>query len=239
MRVLVTRPQTDAAPLLALLEARGHEPLAAPLLHVHFDANATVDLTDVQAVLLTSANGARALAGATAERKTPLLTVGGATASAVRDAGFVSVTSADGDLPALAGLARRVLDPAKGRLVHIAGRDVAGDLVAALPEFSVDRFVLYRAETVSEVPAALREALTNGAIDAALFYSPRTAATFVRLLEADELAPRCRTVMAVCLSGAVANALRGLAFQEVVVADRPDQDHLLAALDTIAIAGDD
>ena len=58
---------------------------------IRFDEDARFDLSGVQAILLTSANGARALAAAApdaAARRLPVLAVGCATARAARDAGF-------------------------------------------------------------------------------------------------------------------------------------------------------
>ena len=236
MRVLVTRPQGDAVSVAALLAARGHEAVVAPLLTVTFDKGAAVDLTGVQAVLLTSANGARALAAASDERNIRVLAVGAATAATANLLEFRDVASADSDITGLADLVRNTLDPGGGRLLHVAGRDVAGDLAASLPDFRVERKVLYRAQTAEDVPTALRDALASGDVRAALFYSPRTAATFARLANSAGLGQHCAPMAAVCLSAAVANALEDLPFREVVVAEYPDQDHLLAALDAVANA---
>ena len=62
MKVLVTRPEADAAPIAAELAARGHTVMIEPLLTIVPKPDAVVDLSDVQALALTSANGARVLA---------------------------------------------------------------------------------------------------------------------------------------------------------------------------------
>ena len=235
MRVVVTRPHGDCAAVVALLSARGHDAVIAPLLSITFDHQTRIDLSGVRAVLLTSANGARALATATTCRDCLLFAVGAATAAAAADAGFNRVISANGDVAGLAGMVRAELMPEGGRLLHVAGQDVAGDLVALLPEFRVERAVLYRALAADSLPDVLRHALVDGAADAVLFYSPRTAATFARLVDSAGLGHHCATLLAVCLSPAVADALQALKFRDIRVAARPDQDSLLAALDAVSI----
>src|SRR5690348_17868695 len=74
MRVLITRPEREAMALAQALGQRGHTPVIAPLFQLHFrrppdDFAAT--LAASQAVLLTSVNGARALAEATQHRTKP------------------------------------------------------------------------------------------------------------------------------------------------------------------------
>ena len=113
------------------------------------------------------------------------------------------------------------------------GRDVAGDLAQLLPEFQVERAVLYRARAAEMLPAALRQALVEGWAEAALFYSPRTAATFVRLVDSAGLVHHCATLSAVCLSPTVADALQPATFRDITVAAQPDQDSILALLDAV------
>lgn len=232
LRVLVTRPRPDAEETSRLLAAQGVEAVIAPLLEISDIEGAALGLEGVQAVLATSANGARALARATPRRDVPLFAVGDASAEVAANAGFSSVTSANGDVAALAELVRESLDPGAGALLHAAGSAVAGDLAGDLARngFEVRRVQLYRAQTVDTLPDAARGALVEGTIDAVLFYSPRTAARFAELVAAAGLQRSCRQLVACCLSAAVAEALAPLPFARVRVAATPDQDALFVVL---------
>lgn len=232
MRLLLTRPREDAEPLAAELRRAGHEVLIEPMLEIRPLPDARLDLGGVQAALLTSANGARALAAATARRDLPVCAVGDATARAARSAGFADVASADGDVGALAALVRARLDPAAGRLLHVAGSAVAGDLSGALADagFAVDRAVLYEARKAAALSPACRAALKDGRLDAALFFSPRSAAAFVRLADTAGLAGACRRLSALCLSRAVADAAGVVPWRGISVAIRPTQADLLDLL---------
>ncbi|MEP1029540.1 MAG: uroporphyrinogen-III synthase, partial [Alphaproteobacteria bacterium] len=112
-RILVTRPEQDAAATAARLRDLGHDPLITPLMAVRFLPGPPLDLAGVQALLVTSANGARALAARQAGSNIPLpvLAVGDATARAARDLGFPDVESAGGDVDDLARLAAERLRP--------------------------------------------------------------------------------------------------------------------------------
>jgi uroporphyrinogen-III synthase len=109
VKALVTRPSEDAAPLARALASRGIEALIAPLLTIVPVPNAAQALADAlvgaQALLVTSANGARHLAGASTRRELPVFAVGDASAAAARLAGFRAVASAGGDVADLAGRA--------------------------------------------------------------------------------------------------------------------------------------
>src|SRR6202042_3296229 len=109
--------------------------------------------------------------------------VGDATAAAAREAGFADIASAGGAVEDLAKLVIARLKPKDGALIHAAGSVTAGDLSGMLEAagFAVRRAVLYEAAPSEALSPATRDAIARGEIDAALFFSPRNAATFVRL----------------------------------------------------------
>jgi uroporphyrinogen-III synthase len=232
MRVLITRPRPDAEALAALLRERGIESLIEPLLEIIPTPVPALDLDDVQALLLTSANGARALAHKTDRRDLVVFVVGPATAATARDAGFADVTVADGDVAALADLVESRLDAAGGALLHVSGSAVAGDLAGRLGcvGFEVRRAVLYEARPATALSDTAMAAIAQGDIDSVLLFSPRTAESFVRLSRQASLA--LDGLRALCLSPAVADQAEATPWGEIAVAARPDQDALLALIQT-------
>src|SRR5438552_17462803 len=134
MRVVITRPQSDGERTAATLRAQGHEVLVAPLMRVE---PVTADLHGKWgAVIITSANAPNAIADDSARAalvKLPLFAVGQRRAEAARQAGFMDVTSAGGDVRDLVlTLAARRAD-AKAPLLYLAGEDRAADLLGDLP----------------------------------------------------------------------------------------------------------
>lgn len=232
-RVLITRPAEDSAELAAELGALGIDSLIAPMITIAPRAGAGLDLAGAQGLLVTSANGVRAAAGLTGRRDLDVYAVGPASAAAARELGFTRVRTAGGDVASLAHLVAAAADPAAGRLVHAAGTEVAGDLAGLLAAagFRVTRAVLYEAVAATRLPDAVHDALARGGLDAILFFSPRTARTFVTLAAAAGLLPACASVTALCLSRAVADAAASCPWRAVRIAARPDRGALVALLD--------
>lgn len=235
MQALLTRPRAEAHDLAIALAARGIAAIIAPVIEIDFCDRAGLDLAGVQAVLCTSANGVRALARSSREREIPIFAVGAATAARARGEGYSAVTAAGGDVGDLARLAAARLRPERGRLIHAAGSDLAGDLAGTLRRigFDVVREILYCARPVSTLPAAAEQALRTGKIGFALFFSPRSAAIFVGLAIAVGIAECCGAVAALSLSDAVDAAIGGLPWKTRRVASHPTQPALLEGLDDL------
>lgn len=232
MRVLVTRPEEDAKSVLTALKDLGHVGVLAPLLDIRILTGAELDMAGVQALVLTSANGARAFAARCPVRDVPALCVGDATAREALALGFETVKSAAGDVDALAALVVKTLDPRQGPLLHPASTKVAGDLSGLLGRagFGYRREVLYEAVKADVLPETVRTDLTNGTLDGVVLFSPRTGAAFADLVDKAGLAEHLKSTVAFCLSAAVAEKVRGLPWREVRVAKQPDQASLLALL---------
>ncbi len=232
MRLIVTRPDPDAAPLIAALENAGIATLHQPVFTIRFRQEELPDLSGCQAIIVTSRNGVRALTRVRAEAgafSLPVFAVGDSSAALAREAGFGTVYSADGDVHDLAVLIRHRLKPDDGWLLHAAGSRVARDLGGVLADegYRVHREVLYRAEAAGHLDNTCRTALAEGKADGAVFYSPRSAVTFASLVQAAGLSAACARMTAFCLSQAVADAFAGLRWQRVITASRPRQDALM------------
>ena len=228
MRVALTRPQADGERSAAALRARGHDVLLAPLMRVE---PIKADLAgNWSAVAITSANAPGAIAANAPLLQLPLYAVGARSADAARAAGFTHVTSADGDVRALARLiAERHKRTAP--LLYLAGEDRAADLVGELVQGGIkaEMRVIYRAVT-APFPPALAQALRGGALDAVLHYSARSAETFVARARAAGVTREALAVRHLCLSAQVAAPLQAAGAQDVAVAQHPDEAALIELL---------
>ncbi|MGH6828569.1 MAG: uroporphyrinogen-III synthase [Rhizomicrobium sp.] len=229
MRVLVTRPIRDGEKIARRLALLGHQALLAPLVSVKF-LNPALDLKDVQAVLATSANGVRAFCALTRRRDLPLFAVGPQTAAQARDEGFIHVSSAEGDAGALARAVNASVRPEAGPLLHAAGEEAGRELGDSLRRhgFRVVQKHLYRMEAAQRFPDDAAQAMCEAAIDAAMFFSPRSAALFAHCALKEQLPTA--GILAVCISATTAVALEGLALSAIRIAREPNQDALLACL---------
>lgn len=234
MRVLVTRPEPDAAYEAELIAARGHQPVLAPLLEIEFCKTA-LPLAGAYGLIVTSRNALGALAAhpdrATA-LKLPLYAVGEATAEAASELGFAEVVAGPGTAAALARLIAREVAPERGPLVHLAGETLAFDLEAALGAhgFTVRKAVLYRAVPAKALPPEAVALIASGQPKGVVLMSPRTAQTFAALIAKHGLVTQAKSLVCYCLSEAVAEAVAPLGC-EIRVAARPREEDILALLD--------
>jgi len=232
MRILLTRPKADAQRTAAALRARGHEVIVAPLLDLEILPDADLGDGSWAAVLVTSANAVRAIAGHRRRdelRTIAVFTVGDRTAQAMRDSGFASVTSGGGNVSDLAGLvAARMKPPA--RLLYLAGEERSGDLAGLLRDrnFVVHTALVYRAVVTTNLPRDAADALATG-LGGVLHFSRRSAEAYVNaarntgLLEAALGKP-----VHFCLSARIAEPLREAGAADIRIAVRPDETALIA-----------
>jgi uroporphyrinogen-III synthase len=233
VRVLVTRPQPAAANTAAALRARGHEPIIAPLTWIEILSEADLKAGPWAAFLITSVHALWGLANQTHRtevRGVPVFTVGEATARAIRQRGFTTVMSADGNVTDLANLVAARLQP-PARLLYLAGEDRAGDLAGDLRAwgFSVDMVVVYRAVTAKQLPTEALDALSEG-IDAVLHYSRGSAEAYVNAARRSGMLARALSPAHYCLSAQVAEPLAGAGAGAVRVAPRPNEAALFGLI---------
>ena len=165
MKLLILRPQPGGCETAERARAMGLDPVVAPLFATIEIPGPPVAAERYDAILLTSANGARyAPPGAAG---LPCFAVGESTAAAARAAGFAEVRPGPGD-----GAAAAAMMAAAGvkRALHLCGRD---HLAAEAPGVEIERRIVYAAEPVPharfEGPAV------------AMIHSARAGARFAQL----------------------------------------------------------
>ncbi len=235
VRILVTRPEPDAARTAERLRALGHEPVIAPLLFIRFNPP-PAELPEPAALMLTSRNGVEAVSRwpqAARWRDLPLFVTGRGTGEAAMGAGFTDVRSADGDAADLAAFLMSKVGPETAPILYPAARDRSETFLEGLAAngYDIRAVEAYRAEAAGSFEPAVCEELRFSRIDGVLLYSRRTAEAFRRVAEQARLTGAVAGTRLYALSARVAEPLAGLG-ADVVVADRPDEDSLLALLRT-------
>jgi uroporphyrinogen-III synthase len=220
--VWITRARPGALATADRVAALGFAPVVDPLLTVEA-LDIEIDLSHVEALAFTSANGVEAFTRLSDARGLPVFAVGRATARAAEAAGFVSVASADGDVE---DLGRLIAGSASGPVLWAGAKEPAGDLVGLLR----GRGVMAKGIAVYETTERAPSAETLARLDApstVLLHSPRAARALATILR-QRAAPSLRVL---CLSEAVAAPLLGLKeLGSVAFAPRPDESALLEML---------
>jgi len=234
MKFIITRPLADGLKAAARLKSLHHQAILSPVIEIRFLDNVAIPTNGYQALALSSANAARALARCPERswlRGVTAFAVGGQSAEAARASGLTAIKVAGGDVRDLARMMISELNPVRGLILYLSGTDVSGDLKGLLEAqgFVVQRVVLYEAVPAVQMAREARDSLGRGEVGGIFLYSPRSARIWKSLVESEGLDGEVRPVHHFCLSMNVAEALGGHYLTRV--ASQPTEDALFDLLD--------
>lgn len=230
MRLLVTRPEPDAARTAAALRARGHSVVIAPLMRIEPLAGAAIGDGPWAAILVTSANAAHVITGHAKRAeliRLPVFAVGERSAQAMRTLGCTHAISAGGNAGNLARIVAAYLDP-PARLLYLVGEERSVDLGGELRAkgFAVETVAIYRAVAAGILPPSATDALAGGA-DGVLHFSRRSAEAYVEAARAAGLLESALRPVQFCLSTQVAAPLQAAGCRLIRIARQPTETALL------------
>jgi uroporphyrinogen-III synthase len=251
--IVITRSPEQAVELAVALEAYGARVTTLASIAIRpLDDTTELDaalrtLSEYDWIVLTSANGARAVAERMralqvdwdTRRRARIAVIGPATARALEE------TGATADLVPEQFIAESILD----ELANVAGQrilllraDIARKTLAdelRIRGADVDEVTAYRTELASIEAAALDALLVHEHVDAVTFTSPSTVHGLMRGLAAAGLEPaHTLASVALCAIGPItAEALRGYGLEPHVTAKEYTMVGLVAALRDFFMTG--
>ncbi|MEM1390759.1 MAG: uroporphyrinogen-III synthase [Pseudomonadota bacterium] len=228
-QILVIRSEPGASETVARLEAADYETIKSPVLAIANDLEVALpDLSEIEDLIFTSANGVRAFSQRSDRRDHKAWCVGPATAAAAEEAGFERVEQSSGNATDLADYIIERTTPTDKRMLHIANAEAKGHLRTRLTDagFALAFCPLYRMTRASHLPMDALEALVSQAPTLVLIHSEKGALAFSDLISS--LTPQNCT--GVAISHQAAEPLSGFALKHINIADRPDEDSLMETL---------
>jgi hydroxymethylbilane synthase len=238
-RVLVTRAADQADELLSAVRGASLEPVLVPAIAVEIDPprgeldTAAGLLHTYEWVVITSANGARAILKAATRILTELgapswAAIGPATAALLDREGVVVQfqPSQSSSRAIAAGLPVRPTE----RVLVVRGDLASPDLAVALRArgAEVDDIVAYRTREAPETSRVLlRRALMAGPVDAVVFTSGSTVRGLVKLAAEESI--DVLSTPSVCIGPETADAARAAGFRVLAISPEPDSAALAAA----------
>lgn len=236
--VWVTRPEPGNAATCRRLSALGGHPIAMPLtktiaLPMASEQMARIKiLADRCHVVATSAAAFRHMPEALFPvlAKRPLHAVGHATAQAALSAGFSSVTTGGGDVAALGSELVASLRHSMP-VVYLAGRVRRPHVETFLAKagFDIETIEVYDTIYVSQLTNMIDALEQLGPPTAILLHSAASADRLAVEFGSGEIAQHFENTDFICISKRVASALDTMATGKVHIADRPDEDAMIAA----------
>lgn len=235
--ILITRPEPGACESARLITRHGGRALLAPLMTIEPATDprpflrAMAELDTFDAIVLTSANAARAFIAALPEGivPPPLLTVGNKTARILEQAGLTAIVP---DRP-MGGetLGHELLKrfPDCRRLLFPRAEEGREELISLLEQAGkpIETVTAYRSVPVTRLPETLLDRLPE--VDALPFFSPRTVEIFLDLLPKGAASLPARAVIA-ALSPLTAETLIRYALRVDLIAPANDGEGMIRAL---------
>lgn len=236
MRILMTRPHENAAPMTKALKDMGHDILVDPLIQyipVPHTKTKGVIPSAFNSIVTTSQQAIRCLAEITFERDFPLWCVGSESASVASRLGFKNIHVAEGSAKSLFQQLQRSNTTTDDKpILYISGDMIRVDLVKALKRkgMPAKKVIVYKTQEATDLLADTKAALKQGQLDVILFYSARTAKVFGHLCQNANLFSYCKTVIAVCLSQSIYKEIQTIPWKSVRIAKTTTTNDLLLAL---------
>ncbi|MDM7849476.1 uroporphyrinogen-III synthase [Pseudochrobactrum kiredjianiae] len=231
-RVLVTRPQPDAALTAAKLEAAGYQSVCLPVSET-VATGISLPQCDFDAVAVTSANALRHIAPELLEpyRHLQLYAVGEKTASVAKECGFEAIYAGDGWGLHLGRHVAAAM-PTSSHVLYLTGKIRRPDFEAQLSAAGIQLTVAetYDTRPVAYSDAELKRISVAGQVDVILLYSAVAAKQFVALNEQAQGAFLRSAKYIFCLSKRIAAELPEDCSARVQISETPDEDALLHLL---------
>lgn len=229
--VLITRPMDDALALGERVRGMGGTPLIAPMLEIEAVLESPLpDPRAYNALIFTSRHAATRFASLSQERDVPAIAVGSSTAEKLKTLGFQIVFDAGGSADAIPHF---VAVEGIRHVLYLRGEDVKVPLPAILAKEGVNCIdsVLYRARKLESIPENVWEAMEEGQVACAVFYSQRTAENFIRIVAERGRTDALKSIIALCLSDSVVKSVQQKLWKRTLSAEQPREECLLRLLE--------
>ena len=223
--ILITRPIDTAQKTAEFLE--GHRAFIAPMLNVRA-LDFTIPDLEFYGYIVTSARSFDYLPE-TLDKSKPLFAVGQVTALRAKAWGFTHIVQGGGSGLALTTDILRET-PKGATLVHFGGADLTDSFYKLLDPIDIQRCSVYKMERTKTLPDDVVDALNNGTVDTALFYSKRSVQNFNDLCVNYNLEKRLKNATAICISEHVALCLKTDMWSAVKISDAKTEISMLSLI---------
>lgn len=232
--VLITRPEDDATAIAYAVNQKGLLAFCEPFLDVVFHEKKIENIQEYGALVFTSANAVRAYNLYNEEKDIPVFCVGDNTQEEAQAAGFKNSKSARGGVEELTAMLSE--EKSDKPFLYLRGKEITQPLVDTIPSIDIEEQIVYYTQTPEKISPNCADLLQEEAFSYIMFFSKRTAETFVSLLgkeeEGEAIQEALKRTKALCLSGSMLECLSVLPWKDIIVAKRPERQAILDLLET-------
>jgi len=119
-------------------------------------------------------------------------------------------------------------------LLYLRGKEVSQDLKSLVAPVCVDEIIVYYTEIIEEISELVVQILMRGEINYILFFSKRTAESFVDWVKNHEhglsIAAALKHSTALCLGDSMLECLSNIQWKDIQVAQQPNRQSMMTLL---------
>ncbi len=233
MKVLITRAEPAATQTADKLQQHGHEAILLPLFEIK-DLNEPIPNEAYDGIIFTSKNSVETLQARNwilKNKSLPAFCVGEKTEIAAQMLGFTKTYTAKGGGLALAKLMGD-LNLSGSQFLYPSTPDKSFDIESALRPhgINVDTVDIYQVNPIMPDKHQMKEAVTRASSAYVFVYSSLSGQHFARILETINLTSVLKACTLVGISKQAVNSLEHIEWKEVLIAEEPDESHMIALL---------
>lgn len=232
MHVLITRPKDESINLEIKLKDYGFKVHKLPIIEITtiFENKTQIEeelSKKIRFAIITSPSGAKALVKLTNLRDFEILTIGDKTGSILKENGFLNVKIIKKTAENLAKHIVENFTPNDKKIIYFSGSNISFDIIKYLElhKFNASEIIIYNSEKLLNID--LKFSLIAKQLDAALFFSARTAQIFVDEVITNGIESELVNCTAVCLSNNIAKTLNKIKWKNIITSNQVTEDSLL------------
>jgi uroporphyrinogen-III synthase len=224
--VLVTRPKEQAKDLIQSIYGLGGIPLVQPLLSI-VKCNPSFDGLDrPEAIIITSSQAVVMVPYASAD-SIPVYCVGKKTAEQAKQAGYLYVQSAEGNVQDLIKLIRHRVKQGD-KILYLRGEFITHNLVQDLRDYVCQEIIMYQALAIDYFSQDILDKFSEIAV--ITLFSPRSGQILKMNIDRYSLETYLLRIKLLCLSEAVLESVQDLPWASCHVSPQPNIDSFVTKL---------
>jgi len=229
--ILITRQKNFARQTSAKLMKFGYKTLSLPMLHMSYMYKDLMD-DNYTAIIITSKNSVHAISHLKWLKKKKIYAVGLKTKDSLKRIGcnnLISCEESSQNIHALIKLVKENEQP-NTKLLYISGVDVACDIEKELIDYYIKREIVYKALVTKSLSLQAIDSI-NSLINIVLFYSPRSALAFSKLIQKYKITPINK--IAICISHNTALNLDKKEWHNIIISKNSNEDSIMERVEAL------
>ena len=229
MHILLTRPLEDSREMILKFQSLGHKVSHLPLINIESKNYETIDFSDFNGIIFTSANAIKFLNLKLINKKISCFCVGNATERKAKSTGFQNIFCADGNVNNLKELILQNFNSSDGKLLYVSGEIISNKLDQQLISegYYIKRIINYTANPVEKFNDKFIEKLKLKMPEIVYIYSENSAISFLNLIKNYQLENLWLNSNLMCIGEKTSAVLNEIKWKKIFLFNPGEEEFLL------------